>query len=365
MLTIGSIIQILEAIAPPALQESYDNAGLLTGQPNWSCTGILCCLDAVEAVIDEAIEKNCNLVVAHHPIVFSGLKKINGNNYVERSIIKAIKHDIAIYAIHTNLDNVLHGVNGKIAEKLGLFNLQILAPKERQLEKLYFFVPAEHAEKVMSAIFSAGGGAIGNYRECSFRTTGKGSFLPGTEARPFTGQIGKRHEAEELKIEILYPSYQRNRIVTALRENHPYEEVAYETIALNNLHQELGAGITGEFPEALDETVFLQKLRSVFHLPALRHTALLGKKIKRVSICGGAGSFLTKTAISSGSDAYITSDIKYHEFFDADGQLLLADIGHYESEQFTVELLQHILQEKIPNFAVLKTAINTNPVHYL
>ncbi|MGJ7029939.1 Nif3-like dinuclear metal center hexameric protein [Niabella hirudinis] len=363
-MNIGSIITVLETLAPPALQESYDNAGLLTGQPNWPCTGVLCCLDAIEAVVDEAIEKKCNLVVAHHPIVFSGLKKINGNNYVERTIIKAIKHDIALYAIHTNLDNVLHGVNGMIAQKLGLINLRILAPKEQQLEKLYFFVPPGHAEKVKNAVFNAGGGAIGNYRECSFSTVGQGTFLPESGARPFTGERGKRHEAEEVKIEILYPFYLRNKLLTALRENHPYEEVAYETITLNNLHQETGAGITGEFPEKLEEADFLQLLKSVFGLPLLKHTAPLGKKIGKVSICGGAGSSLTKTAINSGSDAYITSDIKYHEFFDADGKILLADIGHYESEQFTINLLQHILQEKIPNFAVLKTAVNTNPVHY-
>ncbi|MCF3107412.1 Nif3-like dinuclear metal center hexameric protein [Niabella sp. CC-SYL272] len=364
-MTIGSIIKTLEALAPPALQESYDNAGLLTGRPDWQCTGVLCCLDAVEAVIDEAVEKNCNLVVAHHPIVFSGIKKINGNNYVERTLIKAIKQDIAIYAIHTNLDNVLHGVNGMIAKKLGLTRLQLLAPKERQLEKLYFFVPPEYAEKVRSAIFAAGGGEIGNYRECSFSATGKGTFLPGNNAQPFTGEIGVRHEAEELKIEILYPFYLKNKILAALKENHPYEEVAYETISLNNLHQGVGAGITGQFQEALDEADFLRKLKTVFNLAIVRHTAPLGKKVKKVSICGGAGSFLTKAAINSGSDAYVSADIKYHEFFDADGKILLADIGHYESEQFTIDLLQHVLQEKIPNFAVLKTAINTNPVHYL
>jgi len=364
-MTIRSIIEILETVAPPALQESYDNAGLLTGQPDWPCTGILCSLDAMEAVVDEAVEKKCNLVVAHHPIIFSGLKKINGNNYVERTIIKAIKNDIALYAIHTNLDNVLQGVNGMIAQQLGLTNLRVLAPKERQLEKLYFFVPPEHAETVRSAIFEAGGGAIGHYRECSFSATGTGTFLPVSGARPFTGETGKRHEAAELKMEILYPFYLRNKILAALRENHPYEEVAYETIALNNLHQEVGSGITGEFPEPMEETDFLHQLKSVFHLPALRHTPLLGKRIRKVSICGGAGSFLTKAAISSGSDAYITADIKYHEFFDADGRILLADIGHYESEQFTIELLHRILQEKIPNFAVLKTAVNTNPVQYL
>lgn len=364
-MTIGSITEVLESIAPPALQESYDNAGLLTGRPDWPCTGVLCCLDAVEAVIDEAIQKGCNLVVAHHPILFSGLKKINGSNYIERTIIKAIKNDIAIFAIHTNLDNILHGVNGRIAAQLGLINLQLLAPKQQQLEKLYFFVPQEYAEKVRSAIFAAGGGAIGNYRECSFSTTGTGTFLPGDDAHPFTGETGKRHEAEELKIEILYPLHMRGRILAALRSNHPYEEVAYETITLNNLHQEIGAGITGELPEAIEETRLLQQLKSVFNLPVVRHTALLGKKVRKISICGGAGSFLIKAAINSKSDVYITADVKYHEFFDADGKILLADIGHYESEQFTIDLLYHVLQEKIPNFAVLKTAVNTNPVHYL
>ncbi|ANH81108.1 Nif3-like dinuclear metal center hexameric protein [Niabella ginsenosidivorans] len=364
-MTIGAVIQVLEAVAPPSLQESYDNAGLLTGQPSLECTGILCCLDATEAVISEAVEKHCNLVVAHHPIVFSGLKKLTGDNYVQRALIKAIKNDIAIYAIHTNLDNVIGGVNGQIAKKLGLINLRVLAPKENQLEKLFFFVPPEAAEKVMSALFAAGGGKIGNYSECSFRVSGTGSFLPGDEARPYSGERGKRHEADELKIEILYPRYLRHKMLSVLKENHPYEEVAYEQIALENLHQEIGAGITGELEEAMDETGFLQQLKALFHLPVIKHTSLLGKKVKKISICGGAGSFLIKNAIDSKSDIYISSDIKYHEFFDADGKIVIADIGHYESEQFTIELLYHILQEKFLNFAVLKTTVITNPVHYL
>lgn len=364
-MTIDSVIQVLETVAPPALQESYDNAGLLTGHPSFECTGILCCLDATEAVISEAIEKQCNLVVAHHPILFSGLKKITGANYVQRALIKAIKNDIAIYAIHTNLDNVIGGVNGKIAQKLGLTNIRILAPKENQLEKLFFFVPPENAAKVKDALFAAGGGKIGNYSECSFSVSGKGSFLPEQHATPYSGEIGKRHEADELKIEILYSGYLRQKMLSALKENHPYEEVAYEIIALENLHQEMGAGITGELEEAMDETDFLQNLKSCFQLPVIKHTPLLGRKIKKVSVCGGAGSFLIKNAIDSKSDVYISSDIKYHEFFDADGKIVIADIGHYESEQFTIELLHHILQEKFLNFAVLKTAVITNPVHYL
>ncbi|GAB3428514.1 Nif3-like dinuclear metal center hexameric protein [Niabella aquatica] len=363
-MNINQIISYLESIAPAALQESYDNAGLLTGQPDWPCTGVLCCLDATEAIVDEAIEKQCNLIVAHHPIIFSGLKKITGKNYVERTIIKAIKNDIAIYAIHTNLDNSLTGVNGKIAEKLGLKKIRILAPKTRQLCKLYFYVPADHSTTVMNALFEAGAGNIGNYSECSFRVNGTGTFRPNEKAHPFTGEIDKRHEDEELKIEILFPSWLEAKITAVLKANHPYEEVAYEVIPLNNQHQQIGAGITGEWEDAITEDRFMQKLKDIFGLPIIKHTLKTGKPVKKVSICGGAGIFLLKDAINSKSDAYITSDIKYHEYFDADGHILLADIGHYESEQFTIELLTNLLEQKFPNFAVLKTGINTNPVHY-
>lgn len=363
-MTINQIISYLETVAPPALQETYDNAGLLTGQKDWKCTGVLCCLDTIEAVVDEAIEKQCNLIVAHHPVIFNGLKKITGKNYIERTIIKAIKNDIAIYAIHTNLDNKINGVNGKIAEKLGLKNLRVLTPKSGQLCKLYFFVPANHAAAVMNALFEAGAGNIGNYSECSFRVNGTGTFRPGDQANPFTGETGKRHEEDELKIEILFPSWLEAKIIAALKANHPYEEVAYEVIGLNNQHQDIGAGVTGEWEEALTEDHFLQKLKDIFHLSAIKHTAKTGRPIKKVSICGGAGIFLIKDAINSKSDAYITGDVKYHEYFDADGHILLADIGHYESEQFTIELLANLLEQKFLNFAVLKTGVNTNPVHY-
>jgi len=363
-MNIDKIISHLETIAPPSLQESYDNAGLLTGQPGWECTGVICCLDAIEDIIDEAIEKKCNLIVAHHPIIFGGLKKITGKNYIERTIIKAIKNDIAIYATHTNLDNVINGVNGKIAEKLGLKNLHVLAPKAGLLCKLYFYVPAGHAAGVMNALFEAGAGNIGNYSECSFRVNGTGTFKPNEQANPFTGEIGKRHEDGELKIEILFPSWLEVKIIAALKASHPYEEVAYEVIRLNNQHQQIGAGITGEWEEPIAEDHFLQKLKDIFRLSVIKHTAKTGKPVKKVSICGGAGISLLKDAINSGSDVYITGDIKYHEYFDADRRILLADIGHYESEQFTIELLANLLEQKFPNFAVLKTGVNTNPVHY-
>ena len=361
---ISQITSFLETIAPPALQESYDNAGLITGRGEWDCTGVICCLDAIEAVVDEAIEKKCNLVVAHHPIIFSGLKKINGKNHVERTIIKAIKNDIAIYAIHTNLDNVLDGVNGMIASKLGLQNTTVLSNKTGQLKKLYFFVPPENAQDVMSALFEAGGGNIGNYSECSFSVNGTGTFKPNEKANPFSGETGKREEADELKIEVLFPSYLESKMISSLKSSHPYEEVAYEVISIDNTHQHIGSGISGEFTEPISESRFLQKLKDTFGLKVVKHTALKGKPIKKVSVCGGAGSFLLKNAINSKSDVYITSDLKYHEFFDADGRILLCDIGHYESEQFTIELLATQLEQKFPNFAVLKTGVNTNPVHY-
>lgn len=361
---IQEIISALEDIAPPSYQESYDNAGLLTGQPNWECTGVLCSLDAIEEVISEAKEKNCNLVVAHHPIIFGGLKQINGKNYVERAVIAAIKNNIAIYAIHTNLDNILRGVNGKIAEKLGLQNLQVLLPKEKHLRKLYVFVPEKKADEVREAIFKAGAGHIGNYSECSFNIPGKGTFKAGEYTDPYVGEKGKRHEEEEVKIEVTFPAQLQTKIITAMIEAHPYEEVAYDIVPLDNFFTEVGSGLMGELPQPMDEQFFLNQLKTSFGLEVIRHTALLGKQVKKVAICGGAGSFLTKRALNAGADVYVTADVKYHEFFDAEGRMVIADMGHYESEQFTVELLMDVLQQKFPTFAVLKTRVDTNPVKY-
>ena len=361
---VKEIIQFLETIAPSSLQEDYDNAGLLTGNTGVICTGALISLDCTEAIVQEAIDKNCNLIIAHHPIVFKGLKKINGNNYVERTIIKAIKNDIAIYAIHTNLDNVLAGVNGKIAEMLGLQNIQILSPKKNLLQKLAVFVPTENAEKLKDALFAAGAGHIGNYSECSFSTIGTGSFTPGEDSNPYTGTIGLREVGEEMEIEVIFPTWLQNKIVKAMKANHPYEVVAHDIYDLNNKFQETGSGIIGTLAEPMDENDLLTQLTDIFKVKVVKHTELLGKKCKTIAVCGGAGSFLIPNAKAAGADVYITSDIKYHEFFDADGQLLLADIGHYESEQFTIDLLFELLSNKFPNFALLKTGVNTNPVQY-
>ena len=361
---IKDVIKLLENFAPLSLQEDYDNAGLLTGNPEWECTGIIISLDSTEAVVNEAINKKCNLIIAHHPIVFSGLKKITGKNYVEQTIITAIKNDIAIYAIHTNLDNVLDGVNGKIADMLGLLNRSILAPKTNLLRKLSVFVPVADKEKLLSALFAAGAGKIGNYSECSFTSQGNGSFKAGDDSNPHVGNIGERHYENEVKLEVIFPVWLQARVIAAMKLAHPYEEVAHDIYSLANPYQQTGSGIIGNLEKTVSETEILKTLQNIFKTPVIKHTGFLGKPIKTVAICGGAGSFLTAAAIGAGADVYITADIKYHEFFDAEGSLLLADIGHFESEQFTIDLLFDILKNNFPNFAVLKTGVNTNPVRY-
>ncbi|WP_026767941.1 Nif3-like dinuclear metal center hexameric protein [Asinibacterium sp. OR53] len=357
-------IQVLEQTAPLSYQEGYDNAGLLTGNSNWNCTGILCTLDATEQVIMEAKERGCNLVIAHHPIIFGGLKKITGRNYVEKTIISAIKHDIAIYAIHTNLDNVLHGVNDRMADRLGLVSRQILAPKSGQLMKLCSFVPLAQADEVRTTLFEAGAGHIGRYSDCSFNVEGTGTFKGGAGTNPFAGKPGELHREKEVKLEVIFPAHLQSRLVAALLKAHPYEEVAYDIIPLANEHPEVGSGLIGELPEPVTEEGFLHILKNAFELSVVRHTPLLGKRVQKVALCGGAGSFLTGRALAAGADVYVTADVKYHEFFDANGRLVIADIGHWESEQYTSELLVELLQAKFPTFAVLKSAINTNPVRY-
>ncbi|MEO5684229.1 MAG: Nif3-like dinuclear metal center hexameric protein [Chitinophagaceae bacterium] len=361
---IADIINHLESIAHPSLQEDYDNAGLITGAADWTCSGAIICLDATEEVIKEAVEKKYNLVIAHHPIIFRGLKKINGKNYIEKAVIAAIKNDIAIYAIHTNLDNVQQGVNGMIAAKLGLINTRILTPKPELLKKLVVFVPEAQAPVVRNAIFEAGAGKIGNYSECSFNTPGTGTFNPGAGSQPFVGERGRQQQEAEIKIETIFPAWLERQITSALIVAHPYEEVAYDLLPLANQHPAMGAGILGELPEMMEATAFLRHIQHVFGVPVVRHTPLTGQLVKKVALCGGAGSFLISNAISAGADFYITADVKYHEFFEANDRLVIADVGHYESEQFTIALLTGFLQEKFPTFAALKTGVKTNPVNY-
>ena len=363
-MNIGEIVGFLEELAPPSLQESYDNAGLITGETDTNCTGILISLDATEAVIAEAMERGCNLVVAHHPIVFKGLKKISGSGYVERTLLKAIRNHIAIYAIHTNLDNVVEGVSGKMAALLGLKKVEVLLPRPATLKKLYTYVPVKHLDAVRQALSDAGAGQIGNYSDCSFSVAGTGTFRGGEGTNPFVGKPGELHREEESRLEMIFPSWLESRVIRALKKNHPYEEVAFEVIGIENTWQQVGSGVIGEWETGIPEKEFVQRLHQAFDIALVRHTAFTGNSIRRVALCGGAGSFLISRALKAGVQAFVTADLKYHEFFDAEGRILLADIGHFESEQFTIDLLQEKLLQKFPTFAVLKTGVNTNPVRY-
>jgi dinuclear metal center YbgI/SA1388 family protein len=361
---IQEIVSFLESLAHPSLQEGYDNSGLLIGSPDWDCRGVLVSLDTNEEVVAEAVAKNCNLIVSHHPLIFRGLKKINGHTYTERTVIAAIKNDIAIYAIHTNLDNVIDGVNGQVARKLELQQCRVLDEKKQVFKKLYTFVPLAQVEAVRTALFETGAGHIGQYSECSFAAEGIGTFRAEEGTSPFVGKVGERHYEKEQKIEIIFPAYLEAKMIRSLIDAHPYEEVAYDIISLSNSSPRFGSGIVGTLPQPVDEQAFLQRLKDVFHTPVIRHTALQGKPVEKVAVCGGAGSFLISNALAAGAQVYITADMKYHEFFDAENQIIIADVGHFESEQFTIDLLRDILEQKFPTFAVLKTGLKTNPVHY-
>ncbi len=362
---IQELTSYLENLAPLAYQESYDNSGLIVGDYFQEITNVLTTLDCTEKVIDEAIEKNCNLIVAHHPIIFKGLKKITGSNYIERTVLKAIKNDIAIYAIHTNLDNVTGGVNFKIAEKLQLKKLSILAPKTQQLMKLTVFVPKEHSGKLLDSLYEAGAGNIGNYSNCSFRTEGRGTFKANEQANPSKGSRGTYEEVEEYRVEVIFPAFIKNQVLRGMRKGHTYEEISYFLTPLENKLQTVGSGIVGELDSPVDTLEFLQFVKTTLKAGVVKYTDITHDTINRVAVCGGSGGFLLQDAIRAKADIFITSDYKYHEFFDAEDKIIIADIGHYESEQFTKELIRDEILKKFSNFATYLSEAKTNPVNYL
>lgn len=362
---LSELIGYLEEVAPLNYQEDYDNSGLIVGDFTMEVNSALVALDCIESVVDEAITIGCDLIITHHPIVFKDLKKLNGKTYVERVVLKAIRHNIALYAIHTNLDSVNNGVNAKICERLGLTGTKILRPKGNILRKLVTFCPVKQAEQLRQALFYAGAGNIGNYSEASFNVSGMGTFKGNEFSNPVVGTRGIQEQAEELRIEIIFPAQQERKILLALFENHPYEEVAYDIYKLENTHQEVGAGMLGWLEEPMDGRNFLEMVRYQMQATVVRHTTILPKKIRKVAVCGGSGSFLLKDAIAAGADAFVTADFKYHEFFDADQKLVVVDIGHFETEHFTSNLLVDIIKKKFANFAIRLTEQNTNPINYL
>ncbi len=362
---IKELIRPLEEFAPLSVQEPYDNAGLILGTPETEVSKVLITLDVTEVTLDEALKNDCDIIISHHPLIFKGLKKITGGNLVEKLVLKAIKHNVAIYASHTNLDNVKDGVNAVIAQKLGLRKLQLLQKRKGLLRKLVTFCPLEQANEVRAKLFSAGAGHIGNYDWCSFNAEGEGSFRANENANPFVGEKGELHFEKEVRIETIYPAYKEGVVLRSLFDAHPYEEVAYDIYPLENEFDNIGSGMMGELSVEVSEEEFLQKVKTVFDSKAIRYSGLLRKKVKKVAVCGGSGSFLIATAKRAGADVFITGDIKYHDFFEADGKILLTDIGHYESEQFTKELIADILMKNFPTFALRISENEENPVKYI
>ena len=365
MVKIKDIASALEMFAPLPLQEGFDNSGLQIGLTEAEVTGVLLCLDVTEKVVEEAVTSGCNLIVSHHPLIFSPLKRITGGNYVERCVLKALANGIAIYASHTNMDSVQGGVNYRIAEKLGLQNVRILAPKADALLKLSVYVPVAQADDVREALFSAGCGNIGNYDSCSYNVDGYGTFRAGDGCNPFCGKVGEMHKESEVRIDTVMPAYLKSKVVAALLKAHPYEEPAYDIYPLKNSWESVGLGVVGDLPQECDEAEFLNEVKEKFAVGCVRHTSLLGGKVKRVALCGGSGASFVDAAISAGAQVYITGEARYHDLFNYDGRIVLAVIGHYESEQFTMDIFKDIILEAYPALKVKKTSINTNPVNYL
>lgn len=361
---ISEVINKLELWAPPSLQENYDNAGLICGNSQQNITGALTCLDSIEETIDEAVRLNCNLVVAHHPIVFKGLKKITGKSYVERTIIKAIKNDICIYAMHTNLDSITTGVNYKIGNLLGISKPTILDPQKGTLEKLVTYCPVKNSENLRNKLFEGGAGKIGNYDSCSFNTEGLGTFRGLENSNAFVGEKLKMHQEKEYKIEVIYDKHLRENLINILNKFHPYEEVAYEIYNVENENNYIGAGMIGDLDQEMELHNFFDLLKKIFHLKVIKYSGKTNKKVKRIAWCGGSGSFLLQNSIKKKADIFITGDFKYHEFFDHENKVIIADIGHYESEQFTIDLIADFLKENFNKFAVHLSVVNSNPVNY-
>jgi len=364
MIKLQEIISILEEFAPPALQESYDNSGLIVGDRGREVKKGLITLDMTEKVLQEALEKNCEVIFTHHPILFKGLKSITGSNAEERIITQAVKNDIAIYAFHTNLDNAGEGINKYLCDKLGLTNTRILLPMVGMLRKLVTFCPIDHAEKVRQAVFSAGAGHIGNYDCCSFNSEGMGSFRGLENTNPFVGKKGSIHFEKEVRIETIYPQYAEEKILNALFGSHPYEEVAYDIYPLNNVFRGAGSGMIGDLAFEEEEEASLMRIKHALKIRYIRHSPLSGRKIRRIAVCGGSGSFLIPIALKAGADLFMTSDLKYHSFFDTNNKIVIVDAGHYETEECAKELIYNLLNEKFSNFAVLISETNTNPVNY-
>lgn len=361
---VKEIASAIERVAPLYLQESYDNAGMQVGDPDSVITGVVLCTDVRECIVDEAIACGANLIISHHPLIFHGLKKLTGRNYVERTVLKAIRHGVSIYCAHTNLDNARGGVSYKMAEKLGMKNVEVLDPQVGTQRKIVVFVPQAQAADVEQAMWRAGAGTLGDYDRCSYRVEGEGRFHALDGANPFAGEVGEDHVENEVRVEVLVNKARCSAVIVAMLAAHPYEEPAFDVIPLENADRYSGSGVIGDIEE-IGGSDFMHRLKEAFGVDTVRFSGNLDRKVKRVALCGGAGSFLAGKAMSMGADVYVTGDMKYHEFQGNEERIILADIGHYESEQYTKEIFADIIASLHPDFEVKYANEEQNQVKYI
>lgn len=362
---VSDIIAAIEEYAPLSLQESYDNSGLQVGDRAQVVTAVLLCTDVTEEIIGEAVARGANLIISHHPLLFHGLKHLTGRNPIERIVRAAVKRDIAIYSSHTSMDNATGGVSFKMAEKIGLGNVSVMLPQPGQLYKLVVFVPIKEAARVRDAMFAAGAGRLGDYDSCSYALEGKGSFRALAGAHPWVGSIDELHHEDEMRLEVLVMRNCKDAVVQAMLRSHPYEEPAYDLIELDNPSKYTGSGVVGDTQQPIEAAEFLNSLKTAFGTAMVRYAGNIHQMISRVALCGGAGADFIGDAVAAHADIYVTGDVKYHEFTSYCDKILIADIGHYESEHFTKEIFYDIIQKKFPNFATYYAELEKNPINYL
>ena len=357
---IEELTTFIEDKFPLSQQESYDNCGLIVGDPKKTVKKVLLALDCTEQVIKEAKLKKADVIITHHPLMFSSINKLTANDYEGSLIIKLIKSDIALYAVHTNLDNSINGINKYLALKLGLKNLQILVGKEKTFKKIITFVPKAYSQKVITALSAAKAGNIGLYSHCAFVTEGSGCFKPEKGAKPFLGELSKINQVEEVKLEMVFASENQKMIENSLKKAHPYEQPAFDIIELANPNPDIGAGIYGDLPAQINTAEFLKLVKTKLNLSYIRQSNSAKKFISKVAICSGAGFFVFEQAKRLNVDALVTSEIKHHEFLAAENNILLCDIDHHEGEIAAVNILDQILQ-KLENIDTLISKHNLSP----
>ena len=367
-MNVGELIKQIEDWAPPGAAWEKDNVGLQVGSRGDKLKNILLCLELDEEVLKQAIKKKCNLIFTHHPLIFNPIKNLDFEKSKQARLIQhLIKQNISLYSAHTNLDFTRDGVSFELAKSLKLKNVTFLEHEEANQFKVVIFLPAVNVDELSEALFSVGGGVIGNYENCSFRIAGEGTFKGNEDSNPVIGKKGNTEKVEEVRLELIVDSWNLGRIVNAIKKHHPYEEPAYDIYPLKNKNTNFGAGAIGELDKELSEKEFLNFVSKSLKIGKLKYCIGSGKKIKKVAVCGGSGSELLSRAINSGADAFITADIKYHAYHDAEGKILLIDAGHYETEIGSLNIVKKRIEKILSGkdyIKVFKFSGSTNPVKF-